>query len=82
MVDRTRYINDNNFITYLKHATSCFSHVYTNVTNNLIDDLSGKFGNLKVGPGGDAEGSFEIVDTIGQPTELQASSVSGTKISS
>ncbi|XP_029174877.1 clathrin light chain isoform X2 [Nylanderia fulva] len=37
------------------------------------DDLSGKFGNLKVGPGGDAEGSFEIVDTIGQSTEAQAS---------
>lgn len=36
------------------------------------DDLSGKFGNLKVGPGGDAEGSFEIVDTIGQSTEAQA----------
>ncbi|XP_072746599.1 clathrin light chain isoform X2 [Anoplolepis gracilipes] len=35
------------------------------------DDLSGKFGNLKVGPGGDAEGSFEIVDTIGQSTETQ-----------
>ncbi|XP_011883165.1 PREDICTED: clathrin light chain isoform X2 [Vollenhovia emeryi] len=37
------------------------------------DELSGKFGNLKVGPGGDAEGSFEIVDTIGQPGEAQAS---------
>ncbi|XP_011330591.1 clathrin light chain isoform X1 [Ooceraea biroi] len=36
------------------------------------DDLSGKFGNLKVGPGGDAEGSFEMVDTIGQPAEGQA----------
>ncbi|KAL6425972.1 clathrin light chain isoform X1 [Cataglyphis hispanica] len=36
------------------------------------DDLSGKFGNLKVGPGGDAEGSFEIVDTISQSTEAQA----------
>lgn len=36
------------------------------------DELSGKFGNLKVGPGGDAEGSFEIVDTIGQPAEAQA----------
>lgn len=35
------------------------------------DDLSGKFGNLKVGPGGDAEGSFEIVDAIGQSTETQ-----------
>ncbi|XP_012529421.1 clathrin light chain isoform X2 [Monomorium pharaonis] len=33
------------------------------------DELSGKFGNLKVGPGGDAEGSFEIVDTIGQSVE-------------
>ncbi|XP_032680680.1 clathrin light chain isoform X2 [Odontomachus brunneus] len=40
------------------------------------DDASAKFGNLKVGPGGDAEGSFEIVDAIGQPTESQASSVS------
>ncbi|XP_014475804.1 PREDICTED: clathrin light chain isoform X2 [Dinoponera quadriceps] len=39
------------------------------------DDVSGKFGNLKVGPGGDAEGSFEIVDTIGQPTELQPSTL-------
>ncbi|XP_018396684.1 PREDICTED: clathrin light chain isoform X2 [Cyphomyrmex costatus] len=37
------------------------------------DELSGKFGNLKVGPGGDAEGSFEIVDTIGQSVEGQAS---------
>ncbi|TGZ38329.1 clathrin light chain isoform X2 [Temnothorax curvispinosus] len=37
------------------------------------DELSGKFGNLKVGPGGDAEGSFEIVDTIGQPGEASAS---------
>ncbi|XP_077255102.1 clathrin light chain isoform X2 [Temnothorax americanus] len=36
------------------------------------DELSGKFGNLKVGPGGDAEGSFEIVDTIGQPGEASA----------
>ncbi|XP_011699612.1 PREDICTED: clathrin light chain isoform X1 [Wasmannia auropunctata] len=36
------------------------------------DELSGKFGNLKVGPGGDAEGSFEIVDTIGQSVEGQA----------
>jgi len=36
------------------------------------DELSGKFGNLKVGPGGDAEGSFEIVDTIGQSIEGQA----------
>ncbi|XP_039313606.1 clathrin light chain isoform X2 [Solenopsis invicta] len=35
------------------------------------DELSGKFGNLKVGPGGDAEG-FEIVDTIGQSVETQA----------
>ncbi|KAL6268131.1 hypothetical protein P5V15_001222 [Pogonomyrmex californicus] len=35
------------------------------------DDLSGKFGNLKVGPGGDAEGSFEIIDTISQSTEAQ-----------
>jgi len=37
------------------------------------DELSGKFGNLKVGPGGDAEGSFEIVDTIGQSIEGQTS---------
>ncbi|KAL0111371.1 hypothetical protein PUN28_012930 [Cardiocondyla obscurior] len=36
------------------------------------DEISGKFGNLKVGPGGDAEGSFEIVDTIGQSTDAQA----------
>ncbi|XP_020300815.1 clathrin light chain isoform X1 [Pseudomyrmex gracilis] len=36
------------------------------------EDLSGKFGNLKVGPGGDAEGSFEIVDAIGQSAEAQA----------
>lgn len=43
--------------------------------------MSGKFGNLKVGPGGDAEGSFEIVDTISQSTEAQApSTVTGIKI--
>ncbi|XP_011146797.1 clathrin light chain isoform X1 [Harpegnathos saltator] len=35
------------------------------------DDASAKFGNLKVGPGGDAEGSFEIVDAIEQPIESQ-----------
>lgn len=46
----------------------------------LADDVSGKFGNLKVGPGGDAEGSFEIVDTIGQSTEAQSPSASGIKI--
>ncbi|KYM80515.1 Clathrin light chain [Atta colombica] len=40
------------------------------------DELSGKFGNLKVGPGGDAEGSFEIVDTIGQSVEGQIPVVS------
>jgi len=42
--------------------------------------LSGKFGNLKVGPGGDAEGSFEIVDTIGQFVEGQIPVVSGKKL--
>lgn len=47
----------------------------------LIDELSGKFGNLKVGPGGDAEGSFEIVDTIGQSIDVQASpAASGMKL--
>lgn len=46
----------------------------------LIDELSGKFGNLKVGPGGDAEGSFEIVDTIGQSIDVQASPASGMKL--
>lgn len=45
-----------------------------------IDELSGKFGNLKVGPGGDAEGSFEIVDTIGQSVEGQAPIASGMKL--
>ncbi|KAH0944688.1 hypothetical protein HN011_005377 [Eciton burchellii] len=39
--------------------------------SHVDDDLSGKFGNLKVGPGGDAEGSFEIVDTIGHSAEAQ-----------
>ncbi|XP_043584745.1 clathrin light chain isoform X2 [Bombus pyrosoma] len=28
--------------------------------------------NIDVGPGGDAEGSFEIIDAIGQPSETQA----------
>ncbi|XP_060831040.1 clathrin light chain isoform X2 [Bombus pascuorum] len=28
--------------------------------------------NIDVGPGGDAEGSFEIIDAIGQPSEIQA----------
>lgn len=57
--------------------------MYTNTLNisNVPDDLSGKFGNLKVGPGGDAEGSFEIVDTIGQPTEA-ASAAPGIAIRS
>lgn len=38
----------------------------------LTDDLSGKFENLKVGPGGDAEGSFEIIDAVGQSVESQS----------
>ncbi|KAK2581748.1 hypothetical protein KPH14_002227 [Odynerus spinipes] len=38
-------------------------------SNNIEDDLPGNFGNLKVGPGSDVEGSFEIIDTIGQPIE-------------
>ncbi|XP_012146699.1 clathrin light chain isoform X2 [Megachile rotundata] len=28
--------------------------------------------NIDVGPGGDAEGSFEIIDAVGQPTDTQA----------
>ncbi|XP_076230811.1 clathrin light chain isoform X2 [Calliopsis andreniformis] len=36
------------------------------------------FGNLKVGPGGDAEGSFEIIDAVGQPNETQAPSATET----
>ena len=38
---------------------------------HLIDDLSGNFGNMKVsgGGGGDSEGSFEMINTVGQATE-------------
>ncbi|XP_015174520.1 PREDICTED: clathrin light chain isoform X2 [Polistes dominula] len=36
---------------------------------NGEEDLPGNFGNLKLGPGSDVEGSFEIIDTIVQPTE-------------
>lgn len=32
---------------------------------------------IQVGPGGDAEGSFEIIDAIGQLPETQASSIIG-----
>ncbi|XP_076302542.1 clathrin light chain isoform X3 [Lasioglossum baleicum] len=38
---------------------------------NANDILPESFGNLKVGPGGDAEGSFEIIDAVGQPNETQ-----------
>ncbi|XP_043502089.1 clathrin light chain isoform X1 [Polistes fuscatus] len=38
-------------------------------TNGEVEDLPGNFGNLKLGPGSDVEGSFEIIDTIVQPTE-------------
>lgn len=47
----------------------------SNIDNISIDELPGKFGNLKVGPGGDAEGSFEIVDTIGQSAEASESGI-------
>ncbi|XP_035733930.1 clathrin light chain-like isoform X1 [Vespa mandarinia] len=40
-------------------------------TNGEVEDLSGNFGSLKIGPGSDVEGSFEIIDTIGQTTESQ-----------
>lgn len=53
---------------------------YQKYKQYFTDELSGKFGNLKVGPGGDAEGSFEIVDTIGQPVEAQAPPASGMKL--
>lgn len=35
------------------------------------------FGNLKVGPGGDAEGSFEIIDAVGQSNDIQAPPATG-----
>lgn len=37
----------------------------------FTDDLSGAFGNMKTtgGGGGDSEGSFEMINTIGQPAE-------------
>lgn len=59
----------------IKHLWSLVIHTYKyhKRTQYFIDELSGKFGNLKVGPGGDAEGSFEIVDTIGQSVEGQSS---------
>ncbi|XP_015596887.1 clathrin light chain isoform X4 [Cephus cinctus] len=45
-------------------------------TSVADDDLAGNFGNMKVGPGGDAEGSFEMINTIGQPpSEPQAPAV-------
>lgn len=39
------------------------------------DDLSGAFGNMKTtgGGGGDSEGSFEMINTIGQPSESSQS---------
>ncbi|XP_033321056.1 clathrin light chain isoform X1 [Megalopta genalis] len=40
--------------------------------SNANDILPENFGNLKVGPGGDAEGSFEIIDAVGQPNETQS----------
>lgn len=63
---------------YIVYLFICKHYKYKSC---LVDDLSGKFGNLKVGPGGDAEGSFEIVDTISQSTEAQAPpTVTGIKI--
>ncbi|XP_076664234.1 clathrin light chain isoform X2 [Andrena cerasifolii] len=38
---------------------------------NTDDNLLRNFGNFKVGPGGDAEGSFEIIDAVGQSNEEQ-----------
>lgn len=43
-------------------------------SSNVEDDLPGNFGNLKVGPGSDVEGSFEIIDTVGQLNEPLAPS--------
>ncbi|XP_012280128.1 clathrin light chain isoform X2 [Orussus abietinus] len=34
------------------------------------NDISENFNNLKVGPGGDAEGSFEMINAIDQPSEI------------
>jgi len=61
------------------HIYCLFVYIYKyhKYRQNFIDELSGKFGNLKVGPGGDAEGSFEIVDTIGQSIEGQVPVTSG-----
>lgn len=47
-------------------------------TSNVEDDLSGNFGNLKVGPGNDVESSFEIIDTVGQLNEPLAPPVTET----
>ncbi|KZC10099.1 Clathrin light chain [Dufourea novaeangliae] len=50
----------------------------TTTGTNANDNLPENFGNLKVGPGGDAEGSFEIIDAVGQTNEIQPPSATET----